>query len=197
MKKLTCSAWLATLLCLTAVQGLEAQRGGIGGVFDWIHKLSGPMFVGGGLNFSYRFGQLETRNDGVQLAVTYRTSIFEAGEVTPAGANIHMLTARGTFEVTVLPIHYGTVDFGFGLGAHRFSGAQFNDFWHFSLPLELVVRPWSRGGGYVRRGVGLGVGWHIFDKFDATDFADLVVSVERDTFEPVFAAWLSVGLFGF
>lgn len=199
MKSLTCSAWLMTLLSLTAVESLEAQRRGIGGILDWINKLSGPSFVGAGATISSRFGTLESRrNDGVQLAVIYRHSVSETGEVTPASADIIMWTARGTLELTVFKLPYGTVDFGFGPSIHRFAGADFDDFTHFSLPLQLTVRPWSLSGrDYLWNGFGVGLGLNIFPKFDATDFAPLVVGVSRDKTEAVFGITLSFGILRF
>jgi hypothetical protein len=107
----------------------------------------------------------------------YRTSISESGKVIPADANITMITVQPAVE---FPVQKIPIDFGVGFALHRFGGDAAG-FWHYSVPIYVQFRP--RGAGRVHPLLGVGV--HIFPKFDATDFAPLAVTVNRVNAEPV------------
>ena len=156
------------LLVFGGAENLAAQD--FGGFLDWLHKLSGPRFVGAGLTTSYTIpGESGIR---LRLSGVYRTSISESGEVTPANANITMISVQPALE---FPVQKIPIDFGVGFALHRFGGDA-TGFWHYSVPIYVQYR--SRGAGKVTP-------VHIFPKFGATDFLPLNVTVSRTDSEAV------------
>jgi hypothetical protein len=154
----------------------EAQNGGgLGAFLDWLHKLSGPRFVGAGLSGFYTLpGDAGIR---LRLSGTYRTSISESGEVTPEDANITMMSLQPAVE---FPVQKIPIDFGLGVALHRFAGDA-DGFWHYSVPIYVQFRP--RGAGRVVPLLGIGV--HVFPRFEPSDFAPLTVTVSRQDSEAV------------
>jgi hypothetical protein len=186
MKRRIGSTLLVSIMLLAGVGRLSAQAeddgGGLGAILDWLHKLSGPRFVGAGVTGFFTVSDatgIRLRLDGV-----YRTSISEAGEVEPENANITMITVQPTVEFPIPNIPF---DLGVGVGLHRFGG-DVDGFWHYSIPILAQFRP--RGGGRVVPRIGVAV--HVFPTFDATDFAPLIVDVSRENAEAVLQ--LFVGL---
>jgi len=171
---------LVGLMVLGGAGRLSAQDaqdggGGLGGFLDWLHKLSGPRFVGAGLTAFYTVpGEAGIR---LRLSGVYRTSISESGEVTPADGNITMISVQPAVE---FPVQKIPIDFGVGFALHRFGGDA-QGFWHYSVPIYVQFRP--RGAGRVTPLLGVGV--HIFPKFDQADFAPLAVTVSRVDSEAV------------
>lgn len=187
MKRLLGSTLLVSIMLLAGVGWLSAQEeedegGGLGAFLDWLHKLSGPRFVGAGVTGFYTVSNatgIRLRLDGV-----YRTSISEAGEVEPQDANITMITVQPTVEFPLRGIPF---DVGVGIAFHRFGGDA-DGFWHYSVPILAQFRP--RGGGPVIPRIGIGV--HIFPKFDPEDFAPLNVDVSREDAEAVLQLFLGL-----
>ena len=166
---------LVGLLVLGGAGKLAAQDLDLGGILDWLHKLSGPRFVGAGLTAVYTIpGEAGIR---LRLSGVYRTSISESGEVTPADANITMITVQPAVE---FPVQKIPIDFGVGFALHRFGGDAAG-FWHYSVPIYAQFRP--RGPRRVTPLLGIGI--HIFPKFNATDFAPLTFTVSRTNTDAV------------
>lgn len=173
MKRLIRSILLVGLVVVGGAERLPAQD--LGAILDWLHKLSGPRFVGAGLT-----GSVAPAGDsGIRLRLTgvYRTSISESGEVTPDDANITMLSLQPAVEFPVLGI---PIDFGVGVALHRFGGDA-EGFWHYSVPVYVQFRPRNTR----RVAPLLGVGVHVFPRFEPSDFAPLVVTVSRQDAEAV------------
>ena len=166
---------LVGLMVFGGAGKLAAQDLDLGGFLDWLHKLSGPGFVGAGLTAAYTIpGSAKVR---LRLSGVYRTSVSESGKVIPADANITMISVQPAVE---FPVQVIPIDFGIGFALHRFGGDAAG-FWHYSVPIYVQFRP--RGDRRVHPLLGVGV--HIFPKFDATDFAPLAVTVNRVNAEPV------------
>jgi hypothetical protein len=172
MKRLIQSV-IVGLLVFGGAGRLSAQD--LGGFLDWLHKLSGPRFLGAGLTGVYTFpGEAGIR---LRLSGVYRTSISESGEVTPADANITMLSVQPALE---LPVQKIPIDFGVGFALHRFGGDAVG-FWHYSVPIYVQLRPRSAG----RVSPLFGIGIDVFPKFEQADFAPLTVTVSRVDSEAV------------
>jgi hypothetical protein len=172
MKRLIRSIVFVGLVVVGGAERLPAQD--LGAIIDWLHKLSGPRFVGAGLTGSYSSaGDSGIR---VRLSGVYRTSVSESGEVTPADANITMISVQPAVE---FPVNKIDVDFGVGLALHRFGGDA-DAFWHYSVPIYVQYRPRNRRVTPV-----LGIGVHVFPRFDPADFAPLTVTVSRQDSEAV------------
>jgi len=154
---------------------LAESESGLGAFLDWLNKLSGPRFVGAGVTAYYQFpGDAEIR---LRLTGVYRTSVSESGEVTPADANLTMITVQPAVE---FPVQQIPLDFGVGLALHRFGGDA-EGFWHYSVPIYAQFRP-----RHARRVTPiLGIGVHLFPKFEQSDFAPLAVTVSRQDSEAV------------
>jgi hypothetical protein len=147
----------------------------VGAFLDWLHRLSGPRFVGAGVT---AFKEI-SGDSGIRLRVSgvYRTSVSESGEVTPSDANITMISLQPALEFAVQKL---PIEFGVGLALHRFGGDA-EGFWHYSVPVYVQFRP--RGAARVQPVLGIGV--HLFPKFEAQDFAPLAVTVSRQDSEAV------------
>lgn len=179
MKRLIQIVWLAGLGLVCVTGKLSAQ---VGAILDWLHKLSGPGFVGLGLTGAYETkGQAQIR---LRLTGVFRTSVSESGEVTPPDANITMLTFQPAVE---FPLQQIPFDFGVGIALHYFGGDA-DEFWHYSVPIYAQFRP--RNQNRVIPVVGLGI--QVFPKFDATDFAPLTVNVSRDDAEAVLQLFMGI-----
>jgi hypothetical protein len=175
--------------------GVEAQdEDGMGAILDWIHKLSGPQFIGFGLNAYHEFAGVPLREENpahrepgirLRLSTIYRTSIREAADVDPDNANITMLTIQPTVE---FPITRIPLEFGVGVALNRFGGDA-DSFWHLSVPVLAQFRPRQASWRFVPR---VGVAVHVFPGFSASDFAPLVVDVQRDAAEAVFELFVAV-----
>jgi hypothetical protein len=182
MKRLIRSIVLVGLMVVGGTERLRAQD--LGAILDWLHKLSGPRFVGAGLTGSVA----PAGESGIRLRLTgvYRTSISESGEVTPADANITMISVQPAVEFPVSEID---VDFGVGFALHRFGGDA-DGFWHYSVPVYMQYRP--RKDWRVVPLLGIGV--HVFPKFDQADFAPLNVTVSRQDAEAVLQIFAGVSI---
>lgn len=187
MQRLISSIVLVGLVGLSGAGRAAAQveeEGGWGAFLDWLHKLSGPRFVGVGLTAYYQVpGETGIR---LRLSGVYRTSVSESGEVTPDDANITMITVQPAVE---FPVQKIPVDFGVGVALHRFAGDA-DGFWHYSVPVYAQFRP--RGDRRVTPVLGIGV--HIFPEFDPADFAPLVVTVSRTDSEAVLQLFAGISV---
>jgi hypothetical protein len=167
-----------------------AGAGG-GGIFDWIHKLSGPRFVGGGGSAFFQFGSGTHGKLGprVRLSGSTRTSI-NRGKVVPADANISMNTLQLVGEYTIQPrprwLNYRFY-VGAGIAIHEFGG-DVDEFSKRSVPVTVGIR---RIEGIRWRPFGLELvpvlsgTVHFFGKFNQDDFAPLMVDVPRDKGEAI------------
>lgn len=189
MQRLIRSIVLVGLVFLAGAGRLAAQfeaqnGGGLGAFLDWLHKLSGPRFVGAGLSGFYTLpGEAGIR---LRLSGSYRTSIGESGEVTPEDANITMMSLQPAVE---FPVQKIPIDFGLGVALHRFAGDA-DGFWHYSVPIYVQFRP--RGAGRVAPLLGIGV--HVFPRFEPSDFAPLAVTVSRQDSEAVLQVFAGLSI---
>lgn len=181
MKRLIQIVWLAGL-GVTLTPGIASAQ--MGAFIDWLHRLSGPAFVGVGVTGAYEIpGAAEVR---LRLSGVFRTSVSESGEVTPATANITMLTFQPAVEFPLQEIPFV---FGVGFALHRFGGDA-DGFWHYSVPIYAQFRPrWVR-----RIAPILGLGVHIFPKFGVSDFAPLDVTVSRNDSEAVLQLFAGISI---
>ena len=169
---------------VSARQFAEADGGGLGVFLDWLHKLSGPRFVGGGVSgFVTLPGDAGVR---LRLSGAYRTSTGESGEVTPDYANITMLSVQPAVE---FPVQRIPIDFGLGVALHRFGGDA-EGFWHYSVPVYVQFRPRNTR----RVAPLLGIGVHIFPRFEPSDFEPLAVTVSRQDSEAVLQVFAGVSI---
>jgi hypothetical protein len=181
MKRLIRSVWLAGL-GMTLMPGSASAQ--MGAFIDWLHRLSGPAFVGVGASGVYETpGAAKVR---LKLSGVYRTSVSESGEVIPATANITMLTFQPSVE---FPLQQIPFDFGVGFALHRFGGDA-DGFWHYSVPIYAQFRP--RGARRIAPLIGIGV--HIFPKFELTDFAPLSVTASRTDSEAVLQLFAGISI---
>jgi hypothetical protein len=184
MQRLIKSIMLVGLGFLGGAGSLPAQDAGLGAFLDWLHKLSGPRFVGGGVSgFVTLPGDAGVR---LRLSGAYRTSTGESGEVTPADANITMLSVQPAVE---FPVQSIPIDFGLGVALHRFGGDA-EGFWHYSVPVYVQFRPRNTR----RVAPLLGVGVHVFPRFEPSDFAPLAVTVSRQDSEAVLQVFAGVSI---
>jgi hypothetical protein len=174
-----CRSILLLALLLVGFPGrLWAQEGGIGGIMDFIQRLSGPKFIGGGLTVKVPLGW---QNLSLRLNAVHRQSFDESGEVVQGDdVVIKMWSAQPMLEVDLpgLPLAVAA-----GAGIHHFEG-DVDPFTHYSVVTHLRVSLFDVGP--FRPNLGAGV--HLFPSFDAADFQPLDVNVARD-------GWEAVGLF--
>lgn len=173
------TSWLAALMLLVGTSTASSQ--GIGVILEWINKLSGPPFWGVGASFSTPLPGHEDRDPYFQyrLDAILHYSFNEADEVDPDDAEIRMLTLRNTVQ---FPVRYLPLDFGVGVSLHRFSGSDFDAFWHWSVPIQAQFSYTLSPRATLRAGPTLDV----FPAFDDEDFLPVIVNVSRDDAEAVF-----------
>ena len=183
MNKILRGATLAAVLSVTTVQTGQAQ--GIGPLLDWIHKLSGPQLWGGGLSVYTPVTPSKENSVRFRISGIYRTSYDETEEIDPDDASVQMITLRPVFEI---PLGSLPFDLGAGFALHRFQGDDFQSFWHWSVPLQAQFR--TGGLAHFR----LGVSVDIYPRFDANDFAPLVVNVSTEKAEAVLGLFVGLDL---
>jgi hypothetical protein len=175
---------IAVFVLLANASAASSQ---VGALLDWINKLSGPQFVGVGASF---YTPVARQDDGepylfYRLDGMIHFSYDEAEEVEPDDASIQMFTLRNMLQ---FPVRYLPLDFGVGVALHRFSGTDFDAFWHVSYPIQAQVRAPLAPGVTLRFGSNVDV----YPAFDGGDFLPLFVDVSRDRAE---VAWgLLLGL---
>ncbi len=170
-------------LALTALWSAPADAQ-VSAVLDWIHRLSGPQFVGPNLSYAVALG-----DGGVRLrgAAAYRWSVASDDAISPDGG-ITMFSLSPTLEVRVLD----QLDLGVGAAAHHYGG-DVAGFWHWSIPFYAQgVFPASAD---VDIRFGAGANW--FFEFEGTDFQPLTVTAPRDGGElvPMIFAGVELHLF--
>ena len=200
-KLLSCSIVMA-LLFVAGPQHVAAQNGGgFGAVMDWIQRLSGPEFRGGALSiFTPDIGSRGTPRDGeessrifrLRLNGAYHHSADSDDVIDPDGSAITMLTIQPMLEIPIWPVRPQSWYFELGIGYawHRFAG-EVDPFWNESIPLKVqfVRELWNLEN---RLDVRIGVGGHYWMKFDDSDFAPLVVTLERNKREFTAAAFVAL-----
>ena len=182
MKKSICHLFVATFLCLTGVGKAEAQ---LGPIMDWIHKLSGPGILQGGLTYSAPvWTSPADRVDPVVARIRFSlmvgSAIDKSEEVAPPGGDIFLVTGQVMIEFDLAG---GVVSPGLGVSGHVFFG-DVDTFVKASIPLRLLVRP-LRNTLFLK-GLMIAPSLHYFFKWDADDFQPLTVQVSRDSGE---VAW--------
>ena len=166
-------AWLSVaLLLVVATPADAAAQSRLGGLLDWVHKLSGPQFIGPAL--SYAVG-----NDAARFRISgaYRWSFSSEDAIDPDDATITQLTIHpaGEFRIWESQGRGFRLEGNAGVALHRFMGDS-DGFWHWSLPVYLQsLVPVSD-----RLDLRIGAGGHYFFEFGDDDFLPLTVTVPRD-----------------
>jgi hypothetical protein len=171
-------------LTLAGSEATAAQSAGAGGILDWIHKLSGPQFIGGGIT---AYGTLKGESGiRARLSVLHRWSVDEAEEVTPPDANITMWTVQPSLE---FPLKDVPIELAVGIAVHRFQ-KDVDPFWHYSVPVSVQGRFPVNGSRslFLRPGISI----NIFPAFGPDDFQPLDVDVSRDKGEVVLQLFFGI-----
>jgi hypothetical protein len=177
MKRVLAWVGVALLLTLSAPSAAVAQSR-MGGLLDWIHKLSGPQFIGPTL--SYAVGGEAAR---FRLSGSYRWSVWSEDAIDPADGSITMFSVEPAGEFTL----YRWLEARAGVALHRYMGDS-DGFWHWSLPVYLQgLVPVSD-----RLDLRLGAGGHYFFEFGPDDFLPLIVEAPRDGGEFTWAFYAGV-----
>ncbi|MBT8405739.1 MAG: hypothetical protein KJP18_17925 [Gemmatimonadetes bacterium] len=177
MKRLYVVA-IATVVALLGVPTpASAQELDFGGFLEWIHRLSGPQFIGPGLSVA-------TTGDGprFRFSAAYRWSFASDDAIDPDGG-LTQLSVRPALEIPLCDC----LDLVGGVGLHRYAGDA-DAFWHWSVPVHLQGRIPLSPGTRLR----VGAGAHYFPEFGADDFAPLTVTAPRDGGEFVLTAYVGV-----
>jgi hypothetical protein len=181
MKKLLCCTVLMVLLSLAGAQSLEAQRKGLGGILDFIGRLSGPRMVGPAATGWMALGEAEVLR--VRVSAARRWSVHYEGAVLPEDESVDMWSLQPGLELKLAdPFAVGA-----GVAVHRFSGDFADPFIHLSYP---VYAQWRFPTGSPIQAV-LSAGFHYWPAFDEGDFAPLETGVSTVSGEPT--RWFGVG----
>ena len=172
---------------------------------EWISRLSGPQFVGRPHRsfsaFTPDIGSRGTAPGGEESSRLFRVRVIWAGHsaaapddiLNPAGSTITMRTVQPMLEIPIWP-RYPTswyFEAGIGYAWHKFDG-DVTEFQNESIPAYVQL---VRDLGDVleqRVDVRIGVGSHYWMKFDDSDFAPLVVTLERNKREFTAAAFVAL-----
>lgn len=186
MKKLICCIMLLAFLGLAHAGPVSALQngedhdggGGMGAIIEWIHKLSGPPFLGGGVAPFWESGD---RGHRIRLTLTYRGSRDESSAgLSNDDAHFNMFSVQVTPEFQLG--NWGSV--GAGVTANIFGGDT-DTFLQLSFPLQFQLRPENDDDFIPRAGVGL----KLFPPFADDEFlfrGGPRVDVSRDSWETVF-----------
>ena len=154
-----------------AVPAPAQAQSRLGGVLDWIHRLSGPQFVGPALSYAVGSERARFRASGA-----YRWSFASEDQIDPDGG-LTQFSITPSGEIRIWRWLEGSV----GIGIHRYGGDA-DGFWHWSIPVVAQgLFPVSD-----RTDVRGGLGWHYFPEFESDDFSPLMVTAPRDGGEWVF-----------
>ncbi len=173
MKKLIRHLFVVTFLCLSGVGRTEAQ---IGPILDWIHKLSGPGIIQGGLTYSVPLTALHEMAH-LRFSLMGGSAIDKSEEVAAPGGDILLVTGQVMIEFDLAG---GVVSPGLGVSGHVFFG-DVDTFVKASIPLRLLVRPLRNQR--ILKGLMIAPSLHYFFKWDADDFQPLTVQVSRGSGE--------------
>jgi hypothetical protein len=180
MKKTLSCMVMTALLILGGAQTAEAQDRGLGGILDWINRLSGPRMIGPAATGWVSLGEVPR----LRLSVAKRWSRTTDPKISPAGSRLSMWSIQPAMDFKVK----GPLWLGGGVAIHRFGGDS-DAFTHVSIPLYAQARV-PFGDSRVR--AVLSAGTHYFPKFDTGDFSPLTVTVERASGE--FTFWWGAGI---
>lgn len=182
--KLTFCSLAIVLASLVSAQPAHGQEGGgIGGLLDWINKMSGPRMVGPAVTGWFAVGEDFALRGSVAARWSSTTDDAVTFPPTFPASRIRMISLQPSLEYRL----HETARLGAGLAFHRF-GDGVDGFWHPSFPLYAQVRVPTEG----RLRPVVSVGAQIFPEFDAEDFAPLTVDVSRDG--PEASLWVSAGV---
>jgi hypothetical protein len=183
MRRLLQLPILVALLMLGGTQGAEAQ---IGGILDWISRLSGPGVLRGGIQYA-----IPVTNDGT---LTISPAVMAGGKVrdgdgVDGSASLAMYTGQITVDVAVLGRGKPTsLMISSGAAGHWFSGSAFDNFGSFSIPAFAIIRHvFSPGGNQIRFGTGFN-----FFRFGSTAFDPIDVGVKKEEWEGAFGLNLAI-----
>lgn len=185
MTRASRTLWMTVAFLLVGASAAPAQE--LGAILEWINKLSGPPFGGVGASFSVPLPGHENRDPYLRYRLDgiLHFSYDEADAVDPDDASIRMLTLRNT---VAFPVRYLPLDFAVGVGLHRFSGSDFDAFWHWSVPVQAQLRAPLSSAATLRFGPSL----NVFPAFDDDDFEPLTVDVSREGAEAVLGFFLGL-----
>lgn len=177
---------MMTALCLF-FGAASAPAQDIGVILEWINKMSGPPFGGVGAAFTVPIAGREDPEPHFRYRAeaVFFFSYSEEGEVDPDDASIRLFTFRNTL---VMPVRYIPLDVNVGVSLHRFSGSDFDSFWHWSIPIQAQLRIDKWDPVTVR----LGPSVDVFHAFDQDDFLPLDVDVSRNDNEAVYGFLVGV-----
>jgi hypothetical protein len=171
---------LPILLALLMAAGTQVAEAQVGGILDWISRLSGPGILRAGVQYA-----IPVTDDGT---VTISPAIMAGGKVrdgdgADGSASLAMYTGQVTVDVALLGRGKPTsLMISSGVAGHRFSGSAFEDFGSFSLPAFAIIRhEFSPGGHQVRFGTGFN-----FFRFGSAAFDPIDVGVKKDEWEGAF-----------
>lgn len=178
-KLMCCVLPLVTASLLSALPVRAQDDEGIGGLLDWINKMSGPRMVGPAVT-----GWIALDDDFVvRGSVAARWSSTTDESISPTDNRVSMVSLQPALEYRL----HEMTRLGVGLAFHRFGGDA-EGFWHLSVPLYTQVRfPMESRWKAV-----VSVGAQVFPEFEADDFAPLIVDVSRDG--PEASLWMSAGV---
>ena len=179
MKKFAFCTVVMTLFSLAGGQALEAQQSGIGGILDWIHRLSGPRMVGPAATGWVSLGDVPR----LRMSVARRWSVHTDDSPLPDDKEITMWSFQPTIDFRLSD----PLALGGGIAVHRFGGDFDDPVTHFSFPVYAQIR-FPTGSGV--QGV-VSLGGHYFPEFGQTDFNPTPTGVSKDGGE--FTFWFGVG----
>lgn len=166
-----CRVILSVALGLMLMPSDAAGQFSLGGVMDFLERLSGPKFDGYGVTAARRLGESPVRLRAT--AIWHDADEEEDGDEVEISMDSYQLA--GELLLPRFP-----VDIGAGVAYHSFGG-DVDDFTHFSIPVYAQVRiPLIAR----RFRITPMVGYRRFSAFDETDFAPFTFDdVSRDDAE--------------
>lgn len=182
MRSIVTSSVLALVTCAVLVPPAQAQEDGVGGIIDWIIRMSGPAMIGPAGSYFHQF----SNGARIRLSVVYRASVGSDDAIDPDGSSINALTFGPDVEVPVT----GPFEIGAGATVNRFGGDVDKGFSKWSFPFFGQARaPLGAERAWYLRG---GFGVEYFTKFDQADFSPLTVDVSTSSGEWAPFAFLGV-----
>jgi hypothetical protein len=172
-------------VCAGRVHAQDDERSGMGAFLDWIHKLSGPRFFGGGLSYFYGKPGEGLR---VRLTASFKFSFDErdTNNQRIRGVRIDMLSLQPTVEYGLDGVD---IDLGTGFAFDYYFGGSTNRVTNWSFPLYAQYRSRNDDEWLPR----LGVSGRLQLPFGPDDFDRIPnLEINRTRSEFVFQAFAGV-----
>ncbi len=194
---------VTSLACAT--RSAEGQRHGVGGVIDWISKLSGPGFVQVGGSFAMGVKPKTFARDGdgdgdggllFRLTAMGGPSTKLEDNGQPVDEKIGIVTAQLTLEYRLPSASAVSIAGSAGYAFHRFFGGPFEPFNHSSFPVQLSLGS-GRSTSKVLQRFRLAVTLNIFPPFPDDAFAPLVTGIDTQNWEFPLGLSLIIDIFDF